>query len=243
MVRGLGVNSSFKCYLSVGHTFNPVTYALTSRTSSNAQSIQAVSNILDLVLLLKTGFSADDNFARATTKFVECFFTQRHDLFVLSKGRAYGSWRYFVALDMQPTWPVIFRSVTTIDSSRSYREFVWKVSSIITTSPYSQKFATICGVGKLIPTISPSLPTNIRLRPLSSSCLRTSSVNAAFDGMRRDFMRRTSESVTEMPSGPIKYVLEKHFALPPRASAIAKFEFPALANCWTICRSCPESVY
>ncbi len=69
MVRGLGVNPQPKSeHLPIGDTSNPVAYSLTSRTSPNAQPVQMVSSVRDLGLLLNTGFSADDNVARATKK-------------------------------------------------------------------------------------------------------------------------------------------------------------------------------
>ncbi len=49
------LNPSRSEYLPVGDTSNPVAYALTSRTSPNAQPIQTVSSVRDLGRLLNTG--------------------------------------------------------------------------------------------------------------------------------------------------------------------------------------------
>ncbi len=62
------LNPSKSEHLPGGDTPNPVTNSLTSRTSSNAHPIQAVSAARDLGLLLNAEFSADVNFARATKK-------------------------------------------------------------------------------------------------------------------------------------------------------------------------------
>ncbi len=62
------LNPSKSEHIPIGDASNPVTYALTSRTSPNAQPIQTVSAVHDLVLLLNTVFSADDNDARVTKK-------------------------------------------------------------------------------------------------------------------------------------------------------------------------------
>ncbi len=66
-------NQFLACFIHEGLTFsldtsNPATYSLTSRTSLNAHPIQTVSSVRDLGLLLNTGFSVDDNIARATKK-------------------------------------------------------------------------------------------------------------------------------------------------------------------------------
>ncbi len=70
MVKWLGVNpQSFQNeHLLAGDNYNPAPSSLTSRTSPNAQPIQTVSSARDLGLLLKTGFSADNNAARGTNK-------------------------------------------------------------------------------------------------------------------------------------------------------------------------------
>ncbi len=57
------VNPSKSEHLPVGDISNPVTNALTSRTSPNTQPVQTVSIVRDLGLLLNTGLSADDNVA------------------------------------------------------------------------------------------------------------------------------------------------------------------------------------
>ncbi len=62
------LNPSNSDHFPIGDTSNPVAYSLTSRTSPNAQPVQTVSSVRDLGLLLNTGFSADDNVARATKK-------------------------------------------------------------------------------------------------------------------------------------------------------------------------------
>ncbi len=62
------LNPSKSEHLPTGDTSNPATYPLTSRTSPNAQPIQAVSSVHDPGLLLNTAFSADDKVARATKK-------------------------------------------------------------------------------------------------------------------------------------------------------------------------------
>ncbi len=67
------LNPSKSEHLPVEDTSNPVTYSFTSRTSSNAQPIQTAHTVHDIGLIPKTGFSADDNVARATKKSVECF--------------------------------------------------------------------------------------------------------------------------------------------------------------------------
>ncbi len=48
--------------------------SLASRTSPNAQPIQTGRSVRDLGFLLNTGFSADDNVARATKKARGMFF-------------------------------------------------------------------------------------------------------------------------------------------------------------------------
>ncbi len=68
------LNPSKSEHLPIGDTSNPVAHSLTSRTSPNAQSVQTVSSVRDLGLLLNTGFSADDNVARATKKARGMFF-------------------------------------------------------------------------------------------------------------------------------------------------------------------------
>ncbi len=62
------LNPSKSEHLPIGDTSNPVAYSLTSRTSPNEPPVQTVSSVRDLGLLLNTGFSADDNVARATKK-------------------------------------------------------------------------------------------------------------------------------------------------------------------------------
>ncbi len=57
-----------KSELIFGDTSYSVTYSLTTCTSSNAQSIQPVNTVLELRLLLKSQFSADDSFALSTKK-------------------------------------------------------------------------------------------------------------------------------------------------------------------------------
>ncbi len=52
-------------HLPDGDTSNPVAFSLTSRTSPNAQPVQTVSFVRDLGLLLNTGFTENDNVARA----------------------------------------------------------------------------------------------------------------------------------------------------------------------------------
>ncbi len=64
----LSVKSSKSEHLPVGDTPKPVAYSLPSRTSPDAQPIQAVSSVRDLGLLLYTGLSTDDNVARAPKK-------------------------------------------------------------------------------------------------------------------------------------------------------------------------------
>ncbi len=68
------LNPSKKEHLPFGDTSKPVTYSLTSRTSTNTQLIQTVSTAPELGLLLKTGFSPDDNVAVLPKKPVECLF-------------------------------------------------------------------------------------------------------------------------------------------------------------------------
>ncbi len=92
--NGQGIGSE---YLPVGDTINPVTYALTSRTSSNAPPIQTVNSVRDLDFSWNLDLVPTIALPVLPKKSVEYFFTQRHDPFELSKGRAYGSWRYFVA--------------------------------------------------------------------------------------------------------------------------------------------------
>ncbi len=74
------LNPSKKEHLPFGDTSNPVTYSLTSRTSNNAQLIQTVSTAPELGLLLKTGFSPDDNVARTTKKARGVSFLPKADL-------------------------------------------------------------------------------------------------------------------------------------------------------------------
>ncbi len=69
------LNPSKSEHLPIGDTSNPVAYSLTSRTLPNAQPIQTVSSVRDLGLLLNTGFSVNDNVARATKKARGMFFT------------------------------------------------------------------------------------------------------------------------------------------------------------------------
>ncbi len=57
---------------------------LTPRTSPNTQPIQTVTSVHDLELLLDTGFSADDNVARATAKARGVFFYLKRSLVTLT---------------------------------------------------------------------------------------------------------------------------------------------------------------
>ncbi len=69
MVRGqLVPNRSKSDHLLDANTSKPVTYSLTSRTSTNSQPIQAVSTAYYLGPLLNSGSGVDDNVARAPKK-------------------------------------------------------------------------------------------------------------------------------------------------------------------------------
>ncbi len=100
------------------------TYALTSRASSNAQPIQTVSTVRDLLLLLTTGFSAGDNVARSTKKPVECFFAIKRSFVTLTPSIFRPMYKAFVRpyleYAIQSPSPILSRDYQALESVQKF---------------------------------------------------------------------------------------------------------------------------